>query len=388
MQLFPSLSAIACLCAAVSAQVNPFVFYPQDPERQTLTCTSYVGRPDVANAAEALMELNSEHFRGVGDANGYIRLFGIYHWLADEKLSTTEYYDLVVRKGTAANGPDMSAAAELLRIANLPSPPSTNPARGTWILYEGFNITGGLVVFDPTGVANHNDPFVGIPDRLYVGVGLPANPLWPATDGHSLFRADMLGANTPATVGENERLGAPHPTWAGKQGVPSFTTPWTYVLGPFVTSPNLHLGGVDPQSSRLGAPGANLGMNGLYPDVGGQPRRDGVTVRVTDNLVPFGVVALGGAAGFQSPSYWGTHGTVPGLNWLFGLSHIGDIGPSATQATPLAAGVLANGVKEFTLALPNTLTPALVGHDFAFQAIVWDANINVAAWSNAQVTHF
>ncbi|MBL8754226.1 MAG: hypothetical protein JNK15_13070, partial [Planctomycetes bacterium] len=73
---------------------------------------------------------------------------------------------------------------------------------------------------------------------------------------------------------------------------------------------------------------------------------------------------------------------------LFGLSHIGDIGPSATQATPLAAGVLANGVKEFTLALPNTLTPALVGHDFAFQAIVWDANINVAAWSNAQVTHF
>ncbi|MBL8754425.1 MAG: hypothetical protein JNK15_14070 [Planctomycetes bacterium] len=386
MQLFPSLSAIACLCAAVSAQVNPFVFYPQDPERQTLTCTSYVGRPDVANAAEALMELNSEHFRGVGDANGYIRLFGIYHWLADEKLSTTEYYDLVVRKGTAANGPDMSAAAELLRIANLPSPPSTNPARGTWILYEGFNITGGLVVFDPTGVANHNDPFVGIPDRLYVGVGLPANPLWPATDGHSLFRADMLGANTPATVGENERLGAPHPTWAGKQGVPSFTTPWSYVLGPFVTSPNLHIGGVDPLSSRLGAPGANLAMNGLHPDVGGLPRRDGLIVRVTDNLAPFGVVALGGAVGFQVPYYWPwSTSTLP--FGLIGYSFIGDIGPSANQANPLAAGVLVNGVKEFTLALPNTLPASMVGTDFAFQAIVWDVNNGIAEWTNAQETH-
>ena len=383
MQLLPSLSAGACLCALVSAQVNPFVFYPQDPERQALTCTSYVGRPDLATAAEALMEISTAHFRGVGEVNFVTQLYGIYHWLADEKLSTTEYYDLVVRQGTAS-GPDMSTAGEFLRIANLPSPPSNNPARGTWILYEGFNITNGLQLVDPLSPF----PYTNTPARYFVGIGLPANPLWPATDGHSLFRADMLGANTPAVFGENERPGAPHPTWAGKQGVPSFTTPWTYVLGPFVTSPNLHLGGVDPQSSRLGAPGANLGMNGLYPDVGGQPRRDGVTVRVTDNLVPFGVVALGGAAGFQSPSYWGTHGTVPGLNWLFGLSHIGDIGPSATQATPLAAGVLANGVKEFTLALPNTLTPALVGHDFAFQAIVWDANINVAAWSNAQVTHF
>jgi hypothetical protein len=381
MQLIPSLLSGACLCAAVSAQVNPFVFYPQDPERQTLTCTSYVGRPDMATAAEALMELNAEHFRGIGDANGVIMLFGIYHWLADEKLSTTEYYDLVVRKGTAANGPDMSTAAEYLRISNLPSPPSTNPARGTWILYEGFNITGGLLVFDLNSTVG-----AGIPDRFYVGIGLPANPLWPATDGHSLFRADMLGANTPATLGENERLGAPHPTWAGKQGVPSFTTPWTYVLGPFVTSPNLHIGGVDPQSTRLGAPGANLGMNGLYPDIGGQPRRDGLVVRITDNLAPFGLVALGGAVGFQVPYHWGYPSAGP-FPTLIGHSFIGDIGPSPNQATPLAGGVLTNGVKEFTLALPNTLPPSMIGNDFAFQAIVWDTSNGIAEWTNAQETH-
>lgn len=383
MQLFPSLWIGACLCGAVSAQVNPFVFYPQDPERQTLTCTSYVGRPDMAAAAEALMELSIEHFRGVGDANGLIRLFGVYHWLADEKLSTPETYDLVVRTGTAANGPDMSAAAELLRIGNLSSPPSTSTARGTWIMYDGFNLSGGLVVVDP----NSPVPSSGIPERLYVGVGLPANPLWPATDGHSLFRADMLGANTPATVGENEKPGAPHPTWAGKQGVPSFTTPWTYVLGPFVTSPNLHIGGVDPQSSRLGTTGASFGMNGLYPDISGQPRRDGLVVRVTDNLAPFGVVALGGAAGFRSPSYWGSVVALPGAGAFIGFSYIGDVGPSVNQAMPLAAGVLSNGAKEFSLALPNTLSPALIGNDFAFQAFVWDVNLGIAEWTNAQETH-
>ncbi|MCA3007559.1 MAG: hypothetical protein INH34_04205, partial [Phycisphaerales bacterium] len=48
-------SACALLAGATAAQVNPFVFYPQDPERQTLTCTSFVGRPDMSAAAEALM---------------------------------------------------------------------------------------------------------------------------------------------------------------------------------------------------------------------------------------------------------------------------------------------------------------------------------------------
>ena len=111
------LLAIPFLAGIAAAQVNPFVFYPQDPERQVLTCTSFVGRPDVANAGEALMEVDTDHFRGVGDANGPVFLFGVYHWIADEKLSTVETYDLVVRAADAAGpGPDTTAAGELLRI--------------------------------------------------------------------------------------------------------------------------------------------------------------------------------------------------------------------------------------------------------------------------------
>lgn len=375
MQSLRSLVTALAFASPLICQVNPFLFYPQDPERQTVTCTSFVGRPDMSNAAEALMELDTQHFRGIGDANGFPRLFGVYHWLADEKLSTIETYGLIVRNGlVGGSGPDMSAGAEFLRISGLTTPPSTNPNRGTWIISDGFGISGGLV--QPMWPAINTG--VLAPPRYYVGITLPANPLWPTTDGHSLFRADLLNAGTGATVGENHRAGAPRPTWAGIAAPgTSFATPWTYILGPFVTSPNLHIGGVDPTSNRLGGPGANLSMNGLFPDIAGAPRRDGLVMRITDNLAPFGLVFLGGAVGFQAPYYLGLNMT------LIGHSFIGD----GSSAVPLGVTSLSNGVREVTIALPNTLSPTLVGTDFVFQSIVWDVNINLAEFTNAQVVH-
>lgn len=358
------------LTAAAIGQVNPFVFFPQDPERQVVTCTSYVGRPDLANAAEALMEIDPTNFPGVGDAHHFSRFFGVYHWVADERLSTVETYDLVVRTGLPAGGPDMSASGELLRIAGLTTPPSSNQQRGTWEMHDGFNIGGGLLLA-------HTVQIEGVLPRCYVGVGLPANPLWPATDGHALFRADLIGANTAAALGENERLGAPNPTWAGLQGAPSFSTPWSYILGPFVTSPNLHMGGVDPLSSRLGAPGANLGMNGLYPDVTGIPRRDGLLVRVTDNLAPFGWCFTGASLGLRPPLFhWQMMGSLIGHSFL---------GP---QPISLEIANLQNGEHEYIVALPATIPTALVGTHLAFQAIVWDLNSGPGNWTNAHAVHF
>lgn len=365
MQSTRLLFAITSLAGFALSQVNPFVIYPQDPERQTITCTSYVGRPDYNRDAEALLPIDAQDFRGVGDANGVIRVFGVYHWVADENLATTETYDLVVRQGAVGGGPDMAASGELLRIHGLSTPPSINNQRGTWIMYDGFNITGGLVLSPQ-------------PRPWYVGVHLPANPLWPASDGHALFRADMLSANTSAVVGENHRLGAPNPTWAGLQGAPSFSTPWTYILGPFVTSPNLHIGGIDPTSSRLGAPGASFGMNGLYPDVSGTPRSDGLVARVTDNLAPFGWAFLGGSPGFRPPYYLGTP-------HLIGLSYIGD---SSVRPIVLGLAPLQNGAHEFPLAMPGTIPAVLVGADLVFQAVVFDANLTLGEWTDAQAVHF
>ncbi|MCA8948284.1 MAG: hypothetical protein KDE27_02205 [Planctomycetes bacterium] len=362
-----TLVAASALSAAASAQVNPFVFYPQDPERQTVTCTSFVGRPDGNLAAEALMEVNRDYFRGVGDSNGIVRVFGVYHWLADELLSTSETYDIVLRDVLPGGGPDMSPVGEIVRIQNLSSPPSTANQRGTWILYDGFGLGGGVLF-------NFNQ----LPSNtFYAGVDLAANPAWPATDGHSLFRADLLSANTSATLGENERLGAPNPTWAGKQGVPSFTTPWTYILGPLVTSPNLHVGGIDPLSSRLGANGANIGMNGLFPDVSGNPRSDGIMVRVTDTLAPGGLCFLGASLGFRPPVF---HFGLTGI--LIGHSHIG------TVPIPMEVGRLQAGVYEFGIATPGTVPTFMIGQNLVFQAIVWDDTITLAEWTNAQAVYF
>ncbi len=370
------LSAAAILTTMATAQVNPFVFYPQDPERQTVTCTSFVGRPDWNNAAEALFEIDQQHFRSVGDANGFMRVFGIYHWVADERLSTTENYSLVIRLPATNAGPDMTPAGEVLRIANLTTPPSSNTARGTWIMHDGFNIPGGQII--------PGDYFLGtMLPRIYIGVDLPANSLWPNTDGHSLFRADMLNANTGAVFGENHSATAQPVTWAGLTSAPSFTTPWTYIMGPFVTSPNLHIGGIDPTSNRLGATGANFGLGGLYPDVSGlpatTPRRDGIVVRVTDNLSPFGLRMLGASLGFSQPYYhWPMMGT------LIGYGHIGD----GSSTITVGFAVQQNGVSESTIAQPGTIPTALVGTDIVFQAILWDTNTNVAEWTNAQAVHF
>ena len=368
------LGAAAILSTMAAAQVNPFVFYPQDPERQTITCTSFVGRPDGNNAAEALFEISPEHFQGIGGIYGTAQLFGIYHWVADERLSTSETYGLVVRNALPAGGPDMSPGGALLQIGSLTTPPSSNTARGTWIMHDGFNIPGGLVVLTPG---------LFFQDTYYVGVDLPANGLWPNTDGHSLFRADMLGANTGAVFGENHSAAAQPVTWAGRTGAPSFATPWTYILGPFVISPNLHIGGVDPTSTRLGAPGANFGLGGLYPDISGQPttnpRSDGIVLRMTDNLAPFGLAVFGASLGWQYPT------SVPVYPFiLVGYSHIGD----GSQTIAIALSTLQNGVRELNLALPGTIPAAIVGTDIAFQGISWDTNRGVGAWTNAQMAHF
>lgn len=365
------LLTAAVLAAPAFAQFNPYVFFPQDPQRQTITAASFVGRPDVANGAEALVPIDPAHVRGVANHGGfYEHLYGIYHWVADEKLSTVETYDLVVRTGTASGVPDMSAAGEALRIAGLTTPPSTNPNRGTWIMSDGFNYpAGGFTLL------------TGSPAPIYfVGIDLPANPLWPTTDGHSLFRADLLNAGTGATVGENHRAGAPDPTWAAPHGGTPFTTPWTYILGPFVRNPILHLGGLDPTSTRLGAPGANLSMNGLFPDISGQPRSDGLVVRITDSIAPYGILFLGASAGFQAPVPFPPLVVSP----LAGTSFVLD---SSANCIMLGTTWLVNGVRELTIAAPGTISPALVGTDYVFQGVVWDLNTNFAAWTTAQAVH-
>jgi hypothetical protein len=122
-------------------------------------------------------------------------------------------------------------------------------------------------------------------------------------------------------------------------------------------------------------------MNGLFPDIAGTPRRDGLVVRITDNLAPFGLVGLGASFGFQPP-----HFALELIGTLIGHSFIGG-GAGSPAPILLAAAGLQNGAREFTIAMPNTIPPALVGTDIAFQGLVWDINIDLAEWTNAQEVH-
>jgi hypothetical protein len=340
-----------------AAQTNPFIVFPQDPERQTVTAASYVRRPDWNLAAEGFQEVGNP-FRGVGDETGTCLARGFYHWAADENIATAETYGIVLRIGPGTGtGPMTGPAGELLRVPGLTTPTAGGGPRGSFTMVDGFATP---VVVPCTG-------------EWFMGIDMPANPAWPATDGHALWGADVPGIS-PATTGENPRSGAPRVTFAITAANNVVGTAWTYIMGVLVVQPTLHVGGIDPLSARQGTSGgANLGMGGLFPDISGTPRRDGLLVRVHDNVVPSGIAFVLGAPGY-SP--------VPlPVSGFLGQVHI-DFGAAATLGFVLMTG----GAGEVTLAAPNTINPGFVGTSFVFQGVVFDPATGAGAFTNAQMT--
>jgi hypothetical protein len=354
------LPILALLTSAAFAQTNPFVVFPQDPERQTITAASYVRRPDWNGAAEGFQQSGTSLFRGVGDEAGTCVVRGLYHWAADENIATAETYDIILRTGTATpgNGPDPSPAGEIVRVSGLSTPTSSGGPRGSFIMSDVFAT--------PIGV-----PCEG---EWFFGVAMPANANWPATDGHSFWAADLPGIS-PATVGENPRAGSPRVTWRIGAASAVATTDWTYILGVITGAPTLHVGGNDPLSTRQGASGgANLGMGGLFPDIGGSPRSDGLVVRAHDNAQPNGIALFIAAADF-SP--------VPLPLLLFA----GRIYVDPATLIVIGPATMSGGAVELLLAPPNTLSTALRG-GVVLQALVLDPVTLQGAFSNAQRTAF
>jgi hypothetical protein len=345
---------------ALCAQNNPFIVFPQDPERQTITAASYVRRPDWTSAAEGFQEMGEVLFRGVGDDATACLARGFYHWAADENIATAETYGIVLRTGTAnpGNGPDPSPAAEILRISGLTTPNPGGGPRGSFIMTDVF----------ATPVA------VPCEAEWFQGVEMPANFNWPTTDGHALWAADLPGIS-PATVGENPRAGAPRVTWRIGAGSAVARTDWTYILGVLVDAPTLHVGGNDPLSTRQGATGGpNIGMGGLFPDVSGTPRRDGLVLRMHDNRSPTAIAYFFASVGFSPVPIplAGFAGRV-----YVDVSALFAIGPAA----------MTGGAAVLTLAPPNTLPTTLRGA-LVFQGLVFDAATSRAAFANAQRVTF
>ncbi|MFK7738679.1 MAG: hypothetical protein AB8H80_00040 [Planctomycetota bacterium] len=356
--------ALALLGTGLVAQNNPFVVFPQDPERQAVTSASYVRRPDWNRQAEGFQEVSTDWFRGVGNLGGAALAFGFYHWAGDLDALTAESYDIILRTADAQGQPDTSPAGVIVEVTNLSLP--TDPAGGNagWIVTDTF-ATPAILPTDAT---------------WFQGLRLPANPAWPSgtpADGHSIWSADTLSIGTPATVGENARLNAPPVTWAVTANGSFLQTEWTYIMGTLVQHPTMHIGGIDPSSSRTGSGivgDPSYGMAGLFPDISGAPRSDGLDLRIQDNVMPNGIGVFFGAAG-----WWNGPATQI-------LPFTGDIQVDLTTLVPIGFALPVNGAATLPIVTPGSLSPALMGSEFMFQGMMFDPATGGGALSNAQVT--
>jgi hypothetical protein len=366
MQCSLVLLAAAVFAPSLFAQTNPFLVFPQDPERMGITAASYVRRPEWNSTGEGFQQVTQDQFRGVGDTGGGIALArGFYHWAGDLNGSTPETYGIVLRTADPLGQPDTTPAGVLVQVNNLTTPVGPPVAIG-WIMTDVFATPVAL----PTNAS------------WFQGLYLPANPAWPSgtatspPDGHSIWAADTLAAGTPATVGENGRFTAPPVTWRVNTSGAAALTQWTYIMGTLVDNPTLHVGGIDPLSSRTGVLGApSYGMNGLFPDVSGAPRSDGINLRLQDNVLPGGIAVFAGALG------WWPAGGLP-------IGFGGDLYLDITSLVLLGAAIPVGGAATMPVASPGTISPALIGQSLMFQGMWFDPATGGGRMSNAQVTIF
>lgn len=351
----------ATFAAPLFAQSNPFIVFPQDPERQTITAASYVRRPNWNSAGEGFQEVTQDCFRGVGDLGGGLSLArGFYHWCADLNDSTPELYDVLLRSAdSTGTAPDITPTGIIVQVVGLSTPTGTGQNSG-WIMTD---------LFATPAVLPQNATW-------FQGLSMAANPLWPASDGYSIWSADTLAIGTPAIVGENGRFNAPPVTWNVTPAGGTNKTQWTYILGTLVDTPTLHVGGIDPLSARTGVLGApSYGMNGMFPDISGLPRSDGLDLRIQDSINPNGIAVFAGAFG-----WWAG----PPIPVGFG----GDLYIDATSLVLLGFALPVNGASTLPLFAPGSISPTFVGFDLMFQGAILDPVTGAGRMTNAQRTNF
>ena len=140
-------------------------------------------------------------------------------------------------------------------------------------------------------------------------------------------------------------------------------------------SPTLHVGGIDPLSSRTGVLGApSYGMNGLFPDVSGALRSDGLDLRIQDNVQPNSLAIFAAAFGwFAFP--------IP-------VGFTGDLYIDIGSMVVLGFAVPSGGASTLPLATPGTISPSLMGAELMFQGLMLDPATFGGRMTNAQVTRF
>jgi hypothetical protein len=336
------------------AQTNEFLIWPE----RNLSSVTFTSRPGVG-AVEVFQEVPGTLFAGVGDGTAGCQVTGISFWGVDENPSTPEPYHIIIRKPDATGRVDPTAAGLVMRAG-----PFNTPVGGT--VRASVRIT-----------ATFSAP-VTIPCRggFFMGVDLAASPTWPTTDGLSIWDARY---SPPATrlVGDNPRLAAPQHVWAVMGGSVTGPFDWVHHISVQTGAPLLNMGGIDPANTRHTPAGsAGYGAAGMYPDISGNPRSDGLEARIENLATTSGVAMLLLSTGITTLTEIPVAG-VEGHLWL-----------DVRLLITMGAGPVTSGVGIIPVAGAGVISTALVGATVAFQALVIDTANRRIAFTNAQGVSF
>lgn len=188
-------------------------------------------------ACEVTMGFHDTHWGSIGDSGPSSSVIGFTYITQDQNAATTELYDVVVRSGTSAAGPDPTVAGELTSINGLATPTGV-----------------GIVAWQVT--ADFATP-VAIPEKGFFAAGLrfAANPGWPTTDGQSLH-----GTNTATQQSGPHQEDHAWQIQAGVTSHPSLKRTWR--MAPRVLTPTLQNGVFAVSTTNYAK-----GMGGMFPPI-------------------------------------------------------------------------------------------------------------------------
>lgn len=346
-------TALLAFFSSPRAQSNTAEIYP-DPNATTGSSRGTLG----VNGGEVLQEVPLPGFAGIGDRNGQpmCSLLGGTWVMQDQNAGTQEPYSFLLRRANATmTGPDPTAAGVLTQTA-LTSPPGTGTA--AWLVSTTFTT---VVQVDCRG-------------GLFVGLGLSPNPLW-TLDGLSNHIATYAGG----LAGDNPRANAKNLGWQISAGAATQPSPRVWNMGLLVDTPVLNPGGDDPLNNRQPPGTTNYGAGGLYPDVSGMTRSDGLRLRVRDAARSHGIAAFLMAGGPV------LHAGIP-----FAFLGQGSLWLSPTGFVALGASPLdANGVVEQVIAPPGTIPTSVAGGALSFQALTLGSSVQLpGAFSNGTTVEY
>jgi hypothetical protein len=109
---------------------------------------------------------HGSHWGSLGDAGSHVSLSGLTYLTQDQNAATPEIYDLVVRSGTDAAGPDPTAAGELCVLSGLVTPSGSGIL--AWIISADFATP------------------CAIPQKDFFAVGVRFSPSGWTADGQSI----------------------------------------------------------------------------------------------------------------------------------------------------------------------------------------------------------